>query len=228
MVRIRSRATAFAVIVILLAAGVGSVVLSVVVFPPSSDIPEPDFSYVADDYVDLFQYEDVGEGYVPNPLGIFLQFPVVAEGMASLQLDCVNLSIWIHDVTTGQPNSSVILLVDYSVPTATENLLVTDLRESHDVDSGWWCCGTLYVDLEERIRSTGTELGIDLVFGVPNLYAPDHDGHQFLIRIRADVSYSALWVQEVVRTAYRSALFDFTLGESEPIYLELADGSPSA
>ena len=60
---------------------------------------------------------------------------------------------------------------------------------------------------------------LEYAFRISNEIAQDYDGHQFLVKVQADITYNAFYLGGFLNTHYQDVTYNWTLGEEYPFYL---------
>ncbi len=212
------------ILVIATAVVIGGIVivgLTIALNPPTSDIPAPSFSYTT--LNDLFRYyNNTQGGTVTNSLEFSISFENFQDGSAFLRLNRATITIWVSDITTHQPDTSLMQFSPTTTllrcnPSRDQDLL--NVIDNNATDGEWWATGTCQVVLGTNALFPNNAILVDYGFRLSNSLARDYDGHQFLIKIQADITYGALYFGGLIGWYYQSTTFNYTLGEETPIYM---------
>ena len=215
----KRRILGYATVIIL--SGIITVGFSIGLNPPTSDIPEPSFSYSTLD--NLFKYyNNTAGGAVTNSLEFYISFDNFQDGSAFLRLTSALITIWVADNTTHQPNTT---LMQYD-PVTTE-LRINPSRDQNQLDiiynnstnGEWFATGTCEVKLGTNEMFPNNIIIVDYGFMISNDLAREFDGHQFLIKIQADITYGAIYLGGLVNWQYQSSTFEYVLGNESSIYM---------
>ncbi|TFG32204.1 hypothetical protein EU527_10570 [Candidatus Thorarchaeota archaeon] len=213
------RALAIAMVVVI--GGIIIVGFTITLNPPTSGIPEPSFSHLS--LNDLFRYYNTTQGgAITNSFEFQISFDNNQDGSAFLRLTSAIITIWVADITTYQPNTSLMQVDTTSTmlscnPSREQNRL--DVVESSVTADEWWTTGICRVILGTNELFSNNIIIVDYSFMLSNNLAMEYDGHQFLIKIQADITYGALYFGGLIGWHYQSATFDYILGEETPIYM---------
>ncbi|MBN2230908.1 MAG: hypothetical protein JW779_15080 [Candidatus Thorarchaeota archaeon] len=212
------------ILVIVAAVVIGGVIIAgffIAINPPTSTIPEPSFNYST--LNDLFlYYNDTQGGVVTNFLEFSISLDNYQDGGAFLRISSATITVWVADITTHQPNTSLMQYDPVSTevrcnPSRDQNLL--GVVDNNVTDGEWWATGTCQVVLRTNELFTNNVIIVDYGFMLSNDVAKACDGHQFLVRIHADITYSAFYCGGLFAWEYQSSTFNCTLGEDSPIYM---------
>lgn len=192
--------------------------------PPTSSIPEPSLSYMHSDYVNLFRYvNDTQGGVTTNPLWFHLSFSTLHDNMAILRLSSVRIIIWIADITSDQPNLTLILVDPATRVTSKAISYDAGIVERNETDGKWWSTGECFVHIENDMLIGDVGVTVEYVFMIVNGYAKDYDGHEFLVKIQVIHIYNAYWLGGLISTLYRNTTFEYELGSGTPAFMRPYD-----
>lgn len=209
------------IIAVLVLGGIIIVGFSVALNPPTSNIPEPDFYY--SNLNDLFRYyNETGGGAVTNFLEFDLSFDNFQDGSAFLRLTRATITVWVADITTHQPNTSLMQYDPFGStvrcnPSRSQNQL--DIIDNNVTDGEWCATGTCIVVLRTNELFPNNAILIDYGFMLSNNIAREMGGHQFLVKVQADITYNALYLGGILNLHYQNVSYNWTLGEDYPIYM---------
>lgn len=216
-----------AVVTVLVLGGIVIVGFSIALNPPTSDIPEPTFLYTS--LSDLFRYyNNTQGGAVTNDLEFQISLDNFQDGSAFLRLSRARITVWVADITTHQPNASLMRYDPfYSLifcnPSRDQNQLV--IRENNATDGEWWATGTCTVVLGTNELFEDSLIIVEYGFLMGNDIARAFSGHQFLVKVQADITYNALYLGGILNSYYQDTTFNWTLGEDVPIYMLPTDST---
>ena len=205
--------------------GIIVVGFTIAVNPPTSDIPEPSFSYLS--LNDLFKYyNNTQGGAVTNYLEFHSSFENIQDGSAYLRLTSATITIWVADITSHQANTSLMRLDPFGTvlscnPPRNQDRL--DTRYNNATDDEWFATGTCEVFLGTNEQFTNNVIIVDYGFMLNNDLANEFGAHQFLVKIQADITYGALYLGGLIGWHYQSSSFEYVLGEETPIYMSHND-----
>ncbi|MFW9768419.1 MAG: hypothetical protein ACFFEM_06330, partial [Candidatus Thorarchaeota archaeon] len=189
--------------------------------PPTSDIPEPSFLYTS--LSDLFRYNnDTQGGVVTNYLEFHISFDNFHDGNAFLRLRTAIITVWVADITTHQPNTSLMQYDSYNSlifcnPFRDQNEIF--INDNNATDGEWCATGTCTVLLTTNELFENNVIFVHYGFMLINNIAKEFGGHQFLVKVQADITYNAFYYSGLLNSFYQDATFNWTLGEDDPIYM---------
>ncbi|MFX1482743.1 MAG: hypothetical protein ACFFCP_06080 [Promethearchaeota archaeon] len=201
--------------------GIVIVGMTVALNPPTNNIPEPSFLYYS--LSDLFRYyNDTQGGAVTNYLEFLISFDNFQDGSAFLRLTSARITVWVADITTHQPNTS---LIQYDPsgstircnPSRSPNQLV--ISDNNATDGEWCATGTCTVILGTTELFENNAIIVDYGFMLANNIAKEFGGDQFLVKIQADITYNAFYLGGILNFHYQDATYNWTLGEDVSIYM---------
>jgi hypothetical protein len=171
----------------------------------------------------MFHYVNSTQGGSTTNMAEFhISFDNIESGSAFLRLRTVTFTIWVSDITSGQTNTSLIR-VDEFLSQITFNpgrsVDETSVQSSSLVDGDWWATGVCYIEARNNELLTDMAANLVYAFRISNELAQDCDGHQFLVKVQADVTYDAFYLGGLLHFHYQDATYNWTLGEEFPIYL---------
>jgi len=189
--------------------------------PPTSDIPEPSFSY--SNLNNLFRYYNNTQGVaVTNFLEFHLSFENIQDGSAFLRLTSATITIWVADITTHQPDNSLMQFNPFGTVlrcNLSRNQNQLEVLTNNATNDEWCATGTCQVTLGTTELLPGNVILVDYGFMLDNDLAKEYYGHQFLVKIQANVTYGALYLGGIIGWQYQSATYEYVLGEESPIYM---------
>ncbi|NHI90021.1 MAG: hypothetical protein EAX87_10900 [Candidatus Thorarchaeota archaeon] len=207
--------------------GIIIVGFSIALNPPTSNIPDPPFLYSS--LNDLFRYRnDTLGGAVTNYLEFELSFSNFQDGSAFLRLARAIITVWVADVTTHQPDATLMQydpsssLISCNPPRPRYQLFFSD---NNATDGEWSATGTCTVILGTTELLESNSIVVYYGFMMSNNLARELDGHQFLVKIQADITYNAFYLGGILNFHYQDATYNWTLGEDVPIYMLPADST---
>ncbi|TFG29106.1 hypothetical protein EU528_10200 [Candidatus Thorarchaeota archaeon] len=202
-------------------AGVIIIGFTVTMNPPTSDFPEPSFSYMTMN--DIFKYSNrTSGGASSNYLEFHISFDNLQDGSAYLRFSSATVTVWVADITTHQPNTS-LMRVDQDVtelgcnPSRIQDQL--HITYDNSTDGEWFSTGMCEVILGTSELFPNNIIIVDYVFMVSNGLAMEFDGHQFLVKIQAEINYSAFYLGGLIGLHYQTSSYEYVLGEQIPIYM---------
>lgn len=216
----RRRVLGFVTSIIL--GGIIVVGLTVALNPPTSDIPEPSFSYMS--LHDLFNYyNNTQGGQVTNFLEFHISFENIQDGSGYLRFTSATITIWVADITNHQANTSLMRFNPISTvlrcnPSRNQDTL--EIIDNNATDGEWFATGTCEVRLGTNELFPANVIIVDYGFMLNNDLAMEFDGHQFLVKIQADINYGAFYLGGLIGVHYQSSSFEYVLGEETPIYMQ--------
>lgn len=217
----KSKKRIVGIIAVLILGGIVITGFSIALNPPTSNIPEPSFIY--DSSSDLFRYyNDTQGGAVTNFIEFQISFDNFQDGSAFLRFTSAIITIWVADITTHQPNVSLMQYDPFGSsircnPSRSQNQL--DIIDNNATDGEWCATGTCTVVLGTNALFPNNVIIIDYGFMMSNNIAREMGGHQFLVKVQADITYNALYLGGILNLHYQSASYNWTLGEDYPIYM---------
>jgi hypothetical protein len=209
------------IITVLILGGIIVIGFSIALNPPTSNIPEPSFIFINSS--DLFRYyNDTQGGVVTNYLEFELSFDNFQNGSAFLRFTRARITVWVADITTHQPNTSLMQYDPFSSlilcnPSRDQNQIV--LSDNNATDGEWCATGTCTVVLGTNELHENNAIIVDYGFMLINSIAREFGWHQFLVKVQADITYNAIYLGGILNVHYQDATFNWTLGEDVPIYL---------
>ena len=197
--------------------------MTITLDPPTADIPEPSFNFAHYSLNNLFRYSNNTQGgNSTNMAEFYISFDNIESGTAFLRLRYVTFTIWVRDITSNQANTSLIgvneLLTVISFNPGRE-LDVIDFQSSNLIDGAWWATGVCTINVRNNELLSGMAVKLEYGFSVSNEIAKDYDGHSFLVKIQADVTYNAFYLGGITNILYQDTTYNWTLGEEYPIYM---------
>jgi hypothetical protein len=208
-------------VTVLILGGITIIGFSIALNPPTNNIPAPDFYY--SNLNDLFRYyNDTQGGAVTNFLEFDISFDNFQDGSAFLRFTSAIITVWVADITTHQPNTSLMQYDSFEStircnPSRSQNQL--DITDNNATDGEWFATGTCTVVLRTNELFENNAILIDYGFMLSNNIARDLGGHQFLVKVQADITYNALYLGGILNLHYQNASYNWTLGEDYPIYM---------
>jgi hypothetical protein len=211
------------VVIALTTAGIVIVGMTIALNPPTADIPEPSFDFASYSLENMFHYLNSSQGGTTTNIAEFhISFDNIESGSALLRLRSATFTIWVKDITSDQINTSLIgvdeLLTVVSFNPGRE-LDETSVQSSNLVDGTWWATGVCHIDARNNELLPNMAANLEYAFRISNEIAQDYDGHQFLVKVQADVAYNAFYLGGLWNVHYQDATYNWTLGEEYPIYL---------
>ena len=216
-----------AIVTVLVLGGIIIVGFTIAQNPPTSDIPEPSFLYTS--LSDLFRYyNDTQGGAVTNFLEFHISFDNYHDGNAFLRLRTAMITVWVADITTHQPNTSLMQYNPFSSlifcnPSRDQNELVID--DNNATDGEWCATGTCTVILRTNELFENNVIIVHYGFMLSNNLAKEFGGHQFLVKVQAGIAYNAFYWGGLLNSYYQDASYNWTLGEDDPIYMLPVDST---
>ena len=197
--------------------------MTIALNPPTADIPEPSFDFASYSLDNMFHYLNTSQGGTTTNMAEFhISFDNIESGSALLRLRSVTFTIWVKDISSDQTNTSLIG-VDQFLSEITFNPGrepdVTSVQSSDLTDNGWWATGVCHIDARNNELLPNMAANLEYAFRISNEIAQDYDGHQFLVKVQADITYNAFYLGGFLNTHYQDVTYNWTLGEEYPFYL---------
>ncbi|MHA2323564.1 MAG: hypothetical protein ACXACG_18200 [Candidatus Thorarchaeota archaeon] len=204
------------VVIALTTAGIVIVGMTITINPPTADIPEPSFDFASYSLENMFHYLNTSQGGTTTNMAEFhISFENIESGSAYLRLRSVTFTIWVKDITSDQTNTSLIV-VDELLTVVSFNpgreLNEISVQSSSLVDDAWWATGVCHINAWNNELLPNMAANLEYAFRISNEIAQDCDGHQFLVKIQADVTYTAFYLGGFLNTHYQDATYNWTLG----------------
>jgi len=211
------------VVIALTTAGIVIVGMTIALNPPTADIPEPSFDFASYSLDNMFHYLNTSQGGTTTNMAEFhISFENIESGSAFLRLRTVTFTIWVKDVTSGQTNTSLIG-VNQFLSEITFNpgrdLDITSVQSSDLADDEWWATGVCHIDARNNELSPNMAANLVYAFRISNELGQDYTGHQFLVKVQADITYNTYYLGGLLNAHYQDVTYNWTLGEEYPIYL---------
>ena len=211
------------IVIALTTAGIVIVGMTIALNPPTADIPEPSFDFASYSLDNMFHYLNTSQGGTTTNMAEFhISFDNIESGSALLRLRSVTFTIWVKDISSDQTNTSLIG-VDQFLSEITFNPGrepdVTSVQSSDLTDNGWWATGVCHIDARNNELLPNMAANLEYAFRISNEIAQDYDGHQFLVKVQADITYNAFYLGGFLNTHYQDVTYNWTLGEEYPFYL---------
>ena len=211
------------VVIALTTAGIVIVGMTIASNPPTADIPEPSFDFASYSLRNMFHYVNTSQGGTSTNMAEFhITFDNIESGSAFLRLRSVTFTIWVMDTTSNQSNSSLIGVDEFSTIITFNpgrELDVVSVSSSNLVEGAWWATGVCTVRARNNEFLTDMAANLKYAFRISNELAQDYDGHQFLVKVQADVTYNAFYLSGLWNVHYQNTTYNWTLGEEYPIYM---------
>jgi len=204
-------------------AGIVIVGTTIALNPPTADVPEPSFDFASYSLDNMFRYVNTTQGGSTTNMAEFhISFENIESGSAYLRLRSVTFIIWVRELASDQANWSLMGVNEFlTVVTFNPGRDSDEIRvDSSDlVEGAWWATGTCTINSRNNELFSDMAANLEYGFRVSNEIAKYYDGHQFLVMIQADVTYSALYLGGIISTHYQDATYNWTMGEEYPIYM---------
>ena len=211
------------VVIALTTAGIVIVGMTIILNPPTADIPEPSFNFAHYSLDNMFHYLNTSQGGIStNMAQFYISFENIVSGSAFLRLRSVTFTIWVMDTTSNQSNSSLIGVNEFSTIVSfnpPRELDVVSVSSSNLVEGAWWATGVCTINVQNNELPTSMIANLKYAFNISNEIAKDYDGNQFLVKIQADVTYNAFYLSGILNSHYQDATYNWTLGEEYPLYM---------
>ncbi|MHA2143688.1 MAG: hypothetical protein ACXADC_17705 [Candidatus Thorarchaeota archaeon] len=196
---------------------------TIAVNPPTDDIPEPSIGYASYSFDNMFRYVNDSQGGLTTNLAEFhISFDNIQSGNAFLRLRSVTVTIWVKDVTSNQANISLIGVDDLTTtitfnPSRDENIIT--VQSADLIEGDWWATGICSIDVLTSELLSDMAANIQYAFRVNNRIAEARHGHQFHVKVQADVTYHAYYLVGLFNTHYQDMTYNWTLGDEYQIYM---------
>ena len=211
------------VVTALTTAGIVIVGMTIALNPPIAEIPEPSFDFASYSLDNMFHYLNTSQGgTITNMAEFHISFDNIESGSAFLRLRSVTFTIWVMDTTSNQSNASLIGVNELSTiitfnPGRDGD--ETSVQSSNLVEGAWWATGVCSINVQHNELLSDMAANLKYAFSVSNQLAMDFDGHRFIVKVQADVTYNALYLGGLLNVHYQDATYNWTLGEEYPIYM---------
>ena len=211
------------IVIALTTAGIVIVGMTIALNPPTADIPEPSFDFASYSLDNMFHYLNTSQGGTTTNMAEFhISFDNIESGSALLRLRSVTFTIWVKDISSDQTNTSLIGVDQFLSEIAFNpgrEPDVTSVQSSDLTDNGWWATGVCHIDARNNELLPNMAANLEYAFRISNEIAQDYDGHQFLVKVQADITYNAFYLGGFLNTHYQDVTYNWTLGEEYPFYL---------
>jgi hypothetical protein len=211
------------IVIALTTAGIVIVGMTIALNPPTADIPEPSFDFASYSLDNMFHYLNTSQGGTTTNMAEFhISFDNIESGSAFLRLRSVTFTIWVKDISSDQTNTSLIGVDQFLSEIAFNpgrEPDVTSVQSSDLTDNGWWATGVCHIDARNNELLPNMAANLEYAFRISNEIAQDYDGHQFLVKVQADITYNAFYLGGFLNTHYQDVTYNWTLGEEYPFYL---------
>jgi hypothetical protein len=211
------------VAIALITTGIVIVGMTIALNPPTADIPEPSFDFYHYSLDNMFHYLNTSQGGIStNMAEFYISFQNIESGTAFLRLKSVMFTIWVMDTTSNQSNTSLIGVNELSTIISFNpgrDGDETSVQSSNLVEGAWWATGVCTINVQHNELLSDMAANLKYAFSISNELAKDFDGHQFIVKVQADVTYNALYLGGLLNVHYQDATYNWTLGEEYPIYM---------
>ncbi|MHA2027489.1 MAG: hypothetical protein ACW98U_16440 [Candidatus Thorarchaeota archaeon] len=219
----RSPRRVLTVVIALTTAGMVIVGMTIIFNPPTADIPEPSFDFASYSLDNMFHYLNTSQGGTSTNMAEFhISFDNIESGSAFLRLRSVAFTIWVRDIASVQANTllmgvnELLTVVSFNPGRELDDISV---QSSNLIEGAWWATGVCTINARNNELLTDMAANLEYGFSVSNDIANEYEGHTFLVKIQADVTYNAFYLGGISNTHYQDATYNWTLGQEFPIYM---------